>query len=263
MSNIFGFHANCGPRLIVATHILWLATSFCVASDVATGTVLVGLWDKRTRTLVLGADSLVRYQQSGRTFTRCKILQCGAFGFVGMAGVYTKPNPAFDLAALLTKSCRSSSDIRTAADRFLAVSKAPFDAVIQYMKVNEAAAYRDMGERSVEGIFAGLERGRQALLARGWRVDDQGGLEGVSDEVDPSLINLQNAFLSGTNDHILKYVATHKEWEAMGYVQAARLFIRIESEAHPSTVGGPPSILTIDEHGRARWIEQGACPAIK
>jgi len=259
VKNAPGFLGDCGVRLFITAHIFVLLTLSCNASESSQGTVLVGLWDKLNQTMVLAADSLVRYQGTGITYHRCKILRCGHVGYVGMSGLYTKQAPSFDLERLLMKSCDNATGIRGAADEFLKASRGPFKVVVEYMKVNEAQVYSQWVEKSIEAIFVVNSNRSQQMLARGWRVNEHEILEAVSDEINPTLINLQNSFLSGTNDHILSYVKTHPNWETMGYEHAAKLFVRLESDAHPSTVGGQPSVLILDSRGMARWSERGTC----
>jgi hypothetical protein len=248
-------------RSVFVAPIFWILAGCLGPSHSTHGTVVVALLDKRNSTLILGADSLVRYQKSQRTFNRCKLLKCGTYGFVTMAGLYDKPMPHFDLADLIAKSCRISKSLQEASDYFLKSSKEPFEAVTRYIRIQEPGIFQN--SRMIEAIFAGSLNGHPRLLARGWHADDAGHLEPEADEINRSVVSIECCFFSGEYDHILSYIKSHPKWEAMGYLEAARLFLNMETTASPYTAGGPISILAINNLGRPHWVDQGVCPALQ
>jgi hypothetical protein len=68
----------------------------------------------------------------------------------------------------------------------------------------------------------------------------------------------------GFNDHIARYQVEHPEWRSADPVLAAREFVQMEIDNHPTVVGAPIAVLTIGRDGTEKWIDKGdgkVCPA--
>lgn len=229
----------------------------------AIATSVVALLDRRNHQVVIAADSLERFQGTGKTQKRCKIIMLPRCAF-GMAGMYNKPHPHFDLEDLARKACGARGDLRLRADSFLEIAKPPVVSLIQYLRENEPRYYIGSVANGkadfINVLFVGVVDGHLSIFARGFRVGKDGSIKTISDDITEMDPQGGIGFFGGANEAILSYIQSHNEWEQrLSYTQAARIFVKLEIDADAENVGPPIAVLRIDRLGGMHWVRLGVC----
>jgi len=226
-------------------------------------TTVVALIDGYHHRVVVAADSLLIHKVAGTSTQSCKIIAKPGCTF-GMAGLFHKEYPAFDLQELAEQACGVSGDLRHKADRFLDIAKDPVMTVAQYLQQNEPQFYGELtnsnGGEFVIVVFAGMEAGNSSIFARGYKLDGNGGIGPVSLDVTEN--NAGVGFFGGANGQIASYIKAHPSWQQMDKVAAARKFVQMEIAAHPRWVGPPVSVVTIDRLDQQKWNNPGVCTVL-
>jgi len=254
------------PGFIISAHVFGiLATLLWPSPGFATS--IVGLIDRQHHRIVLAADSLVRHEDEQTKTKQCKIINTPNCVF-SMAGQFTKDFPRFDLQELATDACSQSGDLRRKADAFVQLAKAPTIRLVQYLHDHESAHFASAVASGdfIDVLFAGIDKRHLSVFVRGFRIQRDGAVQVVADEISDTPKS-HRGLLAGVTEAIAKYVSVHKNWEEMGTPLAAKTFVEMEIAANPDMVGAPISILEIDQsilrpgQFATRWIESGACKA--
>ena len=219
-------------------------------------TSIVALIDHSNDRVVIAADC--RVNQTHGAAEKCKIVEepdC----VVAMAGLFEEPAAGFHLGQLVHAACLQAGGLRDKAEAFLKISKGPYENAARSIRGEQPDNFaQTIANKATEVIFAGLEKGRLALIVRGLVADATGkvSLE-RSESTAPSYARV--GYFLGLNGHIRAHLKSHPDWAKGDYVQLARRFVEIEVEAHPDLAGPPISELEIDEEGHVHWLDKGAC----
>jgi len=245
------------PRRLI--HALCLLNLLLLSAPVFATTVLA-LIDKKHHKVVLAGDSLLNYKLAKTSVATCKTYAKPGCTY-GMAGLFSKEYPAFQLKDLADQACELNGDLQHRADTFLEIAKEPVAAVAQYIRLNEPQFYADLlngnGGEFVIVIFAGTQDGHSAIFARGYKLDPNGGIKPLSVNVTED--NAGVGFFAGSNQAIAAYVKANPKWQKMDRVAAAKKFVQLEIDAHPQWVGPPISTLTVNHLDQEKWISKGVC----
>jgi hypothetical protein len=247
------------------SHLLICALSACaVILPVlpSSATTVVALYDKHHHRIVLAADSLVEHYYAGTSAQECKLIVKPDCAFA-MAGFLNKPDPYFHLQDLADQACALPGTLLDRADGFLKVAQEPVATIAQYLHDNEPKFYkatfsRNGGEFAI-AVFAGTEHGKPVAYARGFKIQSDGSIKAVSNDIDGKKAS---GFFAGFNQQIAAYLKANKKWSHMDTVVAARKFVDLEIAAHPDGVGPPIAILTVNHAGKQKWINSGVCQTL-
>ena len=225
-------------------------------------TTVVALIDRRHHRAVVAADSLLTYTIAKTSTHTCKIVAKPGCTF-GMAGLFHKQYPVFDLRDLAEEACGLAGDLCHKADGFLDIAKDPVMGVAQYIQQNERQFYGELtnsnGGEFVIVVFAGPEVGNPSIFARGYKLNPNGGVDPVS--LDVTEENNGAGFFGEANGQIAAYIKAHPNWQQGDKVAAARKFVQMEIAAHPEWVGPPISVVTINQLDQRKWASPGVCTA--
>jgi hypothetical protein len=177
-----------------------------------------------------------------------------------MAGFLNKPDPYFHLQDLADQACELPGTLLDRADGFLKVAQEPVATIAQYLHDNEPKFYNDTfsrngGEFAIV-VFAGTEHGKAVAYARGFKIQSDGSITTVSNDIDGKKAS---GFFAGFNEQIAAYLKANKNWYHLDTVTAAKKFVDLEIAAHPDGVGPPVAILTVNRAGKQKWIDSGVC----
>jgi hypothetical protein len=232
-------------------------------SAAASATTLLALIDRKHHRVVIAGDSLLNFRIAGTSTQTCKIVVKPGCTF-GMAGLFDKEYPVFHLQELGEEACSVPQDLRHKADAFLDIAKDPSIAVAQYLRDNEPQFFAELTNSNagelVMVIFAGTQDGKSAIFARGYKLDPSGGIVPVSADVLET--NSGIGFFAGANQAIAAYVKSHPKWQKMDRIAAAKKFVQLEIQAHPSWVGPPVSVVTINHLDQEKWVDRGVCAPV-
>ncbi len=225
----------------------------------SSATTVVALYDKRHHRIVLAADSLVEHYYAETSAQECKLIVKPDCAFA-MAGFLNKPDPYFHLQDLADQACEVPGTLLNKADGFLKVAQEPVTNIAQYLHDNEPKFYkatfsRNGGEFAIV-VFAGTEQGKPVAYARGFKIQSDGSIKAVSNDIDGKKAS---GFFAGFNQQIAAYLKANKKWSHMDTVAAARKFVDLEIAANPDGVGPPVTILTVNRAGKQKWINSGMC----
>lgn len=225
----------------------------------SSATTVVALYDKHHHRIVLAADSLVEHYYAETSAQECKLIVKPDCAFA-MAGFLNKPDPYFHLQDLADQACALPGTLSDKADGFLKVAQQPVATIAQYLHDNEPKFYNDTfsrngGEFAIV-VFAGTEQGKPVAYARGFKIQSDGSITTVSNDIDGKKAS---GFFAGFNQQIAVYLKANKNWSHMDTVTAARKFVNLEIAAHPDGVGPPITILTVNRAGKQKWINSGGC----
>lgn len=252
----------------IGHHLSTLAISALSASFVllsvlpSSATTVVALYDKRHHRIVLAADSLVEHYYAETSAQQCKLIVKPDCAFA-MAGFLNKPDPYFHLQDLADQACELPGTLWDKAEGFLKVAQEPVATITQYLHDNEPKFYNDTfsrngGEFAIV-VFAGIEHGKPVAYARGFKIQTDGSITTVSNDIDGKKAS---GFFAGFNQQIAAYLKANKNWSHMDTVAAARKFVDLEIAAHPDGVGPPITILTVNHAGKQKWINSGVCQTL-
>ena len=242
-----------------------LALALCVLSVLllsapVLATTILALIDKKHHRVVLAGDSLLHYKLADASVATCKLVAKPGCSF-GMAGLLYKEYPAFQLKDLADQACSLDGDLLHRADAFLDIAREPVTAVAQYLRRNEPRFYSELlnssGGEFVIVVFAGTQKGHSAIFARGFKLAPDGGIQPLSTDVTEDQEGV--GYFAGANQAIAAYVKANKNWQKMDKVAAARKFVQLEIDAHPTWVGPPISILTVNRLEQEKWVSKGVC----
>ena len=242
-----------------------LALALCVLSVLllsapVLATTVLALIDKKHHRVVLAGDSLLHYKLADASVATCKLVAKPGCSF-GMAGLLYKEYPAFQLKDLADQACNLNGDLLHRADAFLDIAREPVTAVAQYLRRNEPRFYSELlnssGGEFVIVVFAGTQKGHSAIFARGFKLAPDGGIQPLSTDVTEDREGV--GYFAGANQAIAAYVKANKNWQKMDKVAAARKFVQLEIDAHPTWVGPPISILTVNRLEQEKWVSKGVC----
>jgi hypothetical protein len=225
----------------------------------SSATTVVALYDKRHHRIVLAADSLVERYYAETSAQECKLIVKPDCAFA-MAGFLNKPDPYFHLQDLADQACELPGTLLDRADAFLKVAQEPVATIAQYLHDNEPKFYNDTfsrngGEFAIV-VFAGTEHGKPVAYARGFKIQSDGSITVVSNDIDGKKAS---GFFAGFNQQIAAYLKANKNWSHMDTTAAAKKFVDLEIAAHPDGVGPPVTILTVNRAGKQKWINSGLC----
>ncbi len=231
----------------IAVVLSTVTSTFGNAQDYGTAAIAISQPGKY---VVLAADSRVNHgRESLIPDTRCKIRVHGKFAFV-VAGVHGRPGGEFDVRESLNQASIESDSLGEFFRMAEAEIVAKFErAYADFLRTNAEHANRPLplqygvafrGSDGPSFMMRGLEY-------RDGRAHPVGDTE--ADGKDRTRISMM-----GENDHMGEEVARR----GGSAQQLARAAIQREILMHPSTVGPPVTVLTIDAQG-VRWDEPGAC----
>jgi hypothetical protein len=259
MTSTSHFLPLCFRRILVAP-VLCCVSLLLLFSGTLQATTLLAIIDKKHHRVVVAGDSLLNYTLAQTSVSTCKVFAKPGCSF-GMAGLFAKEYPPFQLKELADQACELPGDLLHRADAFLEIAKEPVTAVAQYIRQNEPKFYSEMmnssGGELVIVIFVGTQDGHSAIFARGYKLDGAGGITPLSVDVTEDKAGV--GYFAGANQAIAAYVKANKKWQKMDKVEAAKKFVQMEIDAHPQWVGPPISILTVNHLDQEKWVSRGVC----
>ncbi len=219
--------------------------------------------------VVLGADSKAEFvlRDQKTPLSVCKILQTKGI-FVGVGG-FTADTSGFNAPDLVRKAAMGGGDITAIANRFEQLTREPFKAGLQRMRLESANEFDKCSKgECLDAAFIGIERqtpklcirsfhvktrGKEILVVPDAHVDHSEGRQGFVYDILQE--NAEAAALLARTPHF---------FEERGAAPGIDELIREEIKSNPEQVGLPISIVVIDKTG-PHWIpgHQGVCPDIQ
>lgn len=238
--------------LLVSSLILWTL----IAPRAAEATSIVALIDKANHRVVIATDC--RVNRPHGSMSACKVIEEPGC-LVAIAGLYREPATAFNLRYLADTACQFPGDLREKAERFLQLSRRPYETAVRHIRETDPSYFEKMiVNRPTEVVFSGLLKGCLTLLVRGLISDGRGGTTAERYESSDTA-NSPIGYFIGLNGHARERTKSSGQWERLGYIAAAREFVEMEIRANPDLAGAPISDVEIDERGEVHWILKGAC----
>jgi hypothetical protein len=124
-------------------------------------------------------------------------------------------------------------------------------AMLWYLKNDPTYFKQELAEKPTEVVFAGVVKGKPAMIAIGLTANEQGVVR-IERYVEST------GYFMGVNDHILDYLNSPKAPKTSDLTLVRRL-VELEMKNHPQLVGPPVSEVVLDGKGTLHWISRGAC----
>jgi hypothetical protein len=229
-------------------HVLCLAMFLLISAEAEATTVIAVTTDTAA---YIGADS--RTQPRGNM---CKIIVSGLFA-VGMSGQLADRATKFNPTNVIRHAILRSKDLSSAINAAVMAIEPSLERSMKWGFSNSRAEYlaKYQGKLAFALLFIGIEQGKPRIVFLAWRTDN-GGIS----RLPPRSFD-QNSFDGmGTFDAVVIYIIKNPNWRLMNPMLRITTALQVQSEATPSEVGPPFSILRITGSG-PDWIERGACAA--
>jgi hypothetical protein len=208
--------------------------------------------------ILLAADSKVTRRGSNPP-PRCKIHQYGKV-FVAVASAGKNENTGPEMERIAGTAAAAKGPLQSKVDSFANVARKSLLADIESQKKSNPATFQQayVGKRILDVTFASIEGPKPEAVVETFFVDGAGVLHDL-----PSPLAGHRLLVTGMSSAIKSYTDRNSGWyEQQGPEVAIKNFMELEIAMEKNAVGPPISILKLDG-GVARWIEAGACPAIR
>jgi len=190
---------------------------------------------------------------------QCKIQQYGSV-FVAIAGVNKIESAGLDTERVVRTAVATPGPLLSKVEAFRTAASKYLFADLETVKKSNPTLYEQAyrGKRILDVTFASMNGEMPEAVVQTFFVDGAGTLHDLR-----SALSDHRVLASGMTSAIKSYTDQNSEWYSqLGPDVAIRKMMQLEIAANKDAVGPPVSILKMDAVG-ARWVEQGACPAIR
>lgn len=248
---------------------LWHLTLLSgILSYSAFGTTLVAL--RTPEAVYLAIDSRILEIQRGQqaTGTGCKVTQLGPTLFMALAGLFQ--DDSFSAVKLAMDARANNDSMKKIADAFAVSARAPFQAFIRRLQVQQPGYFKDHGiGANILGVaFVGIESGVPTLSVRhfGSALVRDGSIAATP----PGHLDCPGDCPTGITDIVLGESEaanailnrTPQFWRDFGIVPGLNKLINAEIDrTHHTAVEGPIALLQVGSSS-ATWINPGLCQGV-
>ena len=208
--------------------------------------------------ILVAADSKV-VGRGSKSPPRCKIHQYGNV-FVSIAGISKREGVGLDTERVVSTAVATKGPLLSKVEAFrVAASKYLFADVENVKKSSPALFERDYrGKRILDVTFASVNGDMPEAVIQTFFVDGAGTLHDLR-----SPLGDHRVLVTGMTNAIKSYTDQNSDWYSqLDPDVAIKKLMELEIASNKDAVGPPVSILEMTKVG-ARWVEQGACPAIR
>jgi len=219
------------------------------------GTTVVVM--RTTDGILVAADAKVVDKRSNLP-PQCKIRQYGKV-FVAIAGITKSEAVGFDAEHVVRIAAVTPGPLLSKVEAFRISARKYLLEDVEYEKRSSRSSYiRDyLGKRILDVTFATMNGPNAEAVVQTFFVDGAGVLHDQQSPLGGHLV-----LVTGLTSAIKSYTEQNSDWyKRLGPDVAIKKFMELEL-ASKKNAAGPVSIIKMGVGG-ARWVEQGACPAIR
>jgi len=228
--------------------------------------LLWGLSCSGTTIIVMRAPDGILFAADGKAVQngsnlppQCKIHQYGKV-FAAIASVTTSERVGVDTQQAVRAAAATSGPLLAKVESFTAAARKYLPADIEYQKQSNRASYeRDYLKKSIlEVTFAPMSGPNPEAVVQTFVMDGAGVLH-----EQRSPLGSHRVLVTGMTSAIKSYTEQNSGWyNQLGPDGAIKKFMELEMALKQNAARSPVSVLKMDVDG-VRWVEQGACPAIR
>jgi hypothetical protein len=189
---------------------------------------------------------------------RCKIQQYGKV-FVATAAV-SKDGVGLDTERIVRTAVATPGSLLSKVESFRSAASKYLLADVESVKKSNPSFYEQAyrGKRILDVTFASMNGDMAEAVVQTFFVDGAGTLHDLR-----SPLGDHRVLASGMTSAIKSYTDQNTDWYSqLGPDVAIKKLMDLEIASNKGAVGPPVSILKMDAGG-VRWVEPGACPAIR
>jgi hypothetical protein len=208
--------------------------------------------------ILVAADAKVT-RQGSTSPPRCKIHQYGNV-FVAIAGVNKNDGAGLDTEQVVRTALATPGPLLSQVESFRTATSKYLLAEVESVKKSNPSLYERgyRGKRILDVTFASTNGDMPEAVVQTFFVDGAGALHDLR-----SPLGDHRVLATGMTSAIKSYTDQNSEWYSqLGPDLAIKKLMELEIASNKDAVGPPVSILKMDAGG-AKWVEQGACPAIR
>jgi hypothetical protein len=233
---------------------LIVAVFLCAVSCYGTTVIVM-----RTAGGVLVAADAKVIRQGSNAPPRCKIHQYGNV-FVAIASVSENDRAGLDTERIVRTAIATPGPLFSKVESFRSVASKYLLADVESVKKSNPSFYEQAyrGKRILDVTFASMNADMPEAVVQTFFVDGTGTLHDLR-----SPLGDHRVLATGMTNAIKSYTDQNSDWYSqLGPDVAIKKLMELEIASNKDAVGPPVSILKMDAGG-ARWVEPGACPAIR
>jgi hypothetical protein len=246
--------AGGGKARVTHSRVRRVALLLCIALNLRATTEAVA-WGEGE--VILGADSNSVFGD-GRRQDVCKIKTNAARDLFFMLNGTIRNNPpgfVFDVEQTLLEALDRPGSLFKRVGTFVSEGRPIASMLVKYGPPDLLQYWKDGGE-IFQAFVVSFVEGKPSVYEITFRLDLSTMAVAV-DSPDRVAQTSRAMMIHGVHDHLDRTQVS--DWiTKYGRVQAVRMSIQQEIDAHPGVVGPPISILKLDKDG-PHWIDKGLC----